>query len=183
MPSSQHALIRRALILFTALSLVVTGVVGTLVVSASDASAGSSFAPRLSSYDQRLANDINRARERAGRAPLQLVAGTTDVAHGWSCTMAWHRQLSHRPNLAWALTRHGSPSWRHLGENVGVATSTDPGLLFRAYMRSAGHRANILNARYHYLGIRTIHAGGRMWNTLDFVDEYRYAYGATRQDC
>lgn len=183
MPSLQHALVRPVLVVLAALALTVTGVAGVLVVTSRDAGAIGSFAPRLSSYDQRLAGDINHARQRAGRSALQLVAGTTDVAHGWSCTMAAHRRLAHRPYLGSALSRHGSPYWRHIGEDVGAVRSSDPNVLFRAYMRSAEHRANILNPRYHYLGIRTIYAGGRRWNTLDFVDEYRYAYGATRQDC
>lgn len=180
MPSLQPALVRAALVSLTTVALSITG---TLFVSTPHAGALASFRPRLTSYDQQLVNDINRARQGHHIASLQLVAGTTDVAHAWSCVMAGHQRVAHRPYLGGALSRHGSPWWRHIGENVAVVRSSDPNVLFHAYMNSYEHRANILNPRYHYLGVRTMHANGREWNTLDFVDEYRYAYGATRQTC
>jgi len=183
MPSLHHALVRPALIPLTTFALLIAAVVGTVFLTTSQAGAVVSFTPRLSSYDQQLVNEINHARARAHRAPLHLVAGTTDVAHGWTCTLARQHRLSHRPYLGHAIGRHGSPYWRHIGENVGAVRSTDPRALFHAYMSSPEHRANILNARYHYIGVRSIRAGGRTWNTLDFVDEYMYRYGAARQDC
>src|SRR3954469_25204968 len=90
------------------------------LVSAGSADAATSSrgpAPRLSSYDARLLHDINAARVAHGRARLVATAGTTDVAHRWSCHMGKWTTLSHRPNLVTAISTHGSGAWHVLGEN------------------------------------------------------------------
>src|SRR3954466_15819857 len=86
--------------------------------------------------------DLNRARSAHGIRRLIVVAGTTDVAHGWSCRLASLRSLAHNPSLASQLASHGSSNWTAYGENVGVVASTaGADALFRAYMNSAPHRA------------------------------------------
>lgn len=163
------------------LSTVATAVAPTTAYASSTTYVGP--APRLSAYDSRLLHDINRARAAHGRAPLTATAGTTDVAHRWSCHMGYYMTLSHRPNLVVALERHGSSAWRVMGENVGVSGGNDADVLFRAYMNSPKHRANILDSGYRYLGIHTELRHGEQWNTLDFVDAYNGRYGATRVTC
>ena len=140
-------------------------------------------APRLSTYDARLLHDINHARAAHGRAPLRATAGTTDVAHRWSCHMGGYTTLSHRPHLVSAISKSGSAAWRVMGENVGVAASSDADVLFHAYMTSPKHRANILDGSYRFLGIHTELRHGERWNTLDFVDRYSGTYGPTRATC
>ena len=56
-------------------------------------------------------------------------------------------------------------------------------MLFRAYMHSPKHRANILDGHYRFVGIHTERRHGQRWNTLDFVDSYSGTYGATRATC
>lgn len=140
-------------------------------------------APHLSTYDARLLHDINRARVAHGRAALRATAGTTDVAHRWSCHMGRWTTLSHRPNLVTAISTSGSSAWHVMGENVGVSSGGDADVLFRAYMNSPKHRANILDSSYRFLGIHTSIRDGQRWNTLDFVDRYSGTYGATRATC
>ena len=82
-----------------------------------------------------------------------------------------------------AISRHGSSDWHTMGENVGDSGSSDPGALFRAYMASPKHRANILETQYRFVGIHTELRHGQWWNTLDFVDSYNGSYGATRATC
>lgn len=137
----------------------------------------------LSSYDSRMLADINHARAAANRRPLTVAAGTTDVAHAWSCAMARHNLLSHRSNLVYAITHRGSAAWGVIGENVGMSSSTSADVLFQAYMHSPEHRANILDRDYRYLGIRTKRVAGISWNTLDFVDAYNNGYGPARVRC
>src|SRR3954468_3763513 len=76
-------------------------------------------APTVSRFDQRLMRDINSARASRGIRRLALVAGTTDVAHRWSCHMAHYGVLLHNPALARALSLHGSHAWTTYGENIG----------------------------------------------------------------
>src|SRR5881398_2054530 len=98
--------------------------------------------PSLSAFDARLLYDINHARTIRGIRALTVVAGTTDVAHGWSCHMAGISLLSHNLRLGAQLATHGSYWWTTYGENVGIVRSTSGAdTLFRAYMnRSSGSR-------------------------------------------
>jgi uncharacterized protein YkwD len=142
----------------------------------------------LSSFDRALLSDINHARSAHGVRTLTAVAGTTDIAHGWSCKLASLRYLEHNPNLGSQLNTHGSYYWTAYGENVGMeSSSAGADALFRAYMASPEHRANILDPDYKYIGIYTKRTSAFRWNTLDFVGRtssaYNYSYGATRKSC
>src|SRR3954454_4821311 len=86
--------------------------------------AAASTTVSLSCFDARLLADINRARSANGIRRLIVVAGTTDVAHGWSCRLASLRSLAHNPSLASQLASHGSANWTAYGENVGMVAST-----------------------------------------------------------
>ena len=156
---------------------------GASPIPESAAHADGARSVRLSSYDAHLFADINQARAQVHRSSLVLAAGTTDVARGWTCTMAANQRLAHRPDLVQAISHHGSPNWTVIGENVGMTGSYDPRVLFGAYMHSAEHRANILDRDYRYVGIHTTRSGGTLWNALDFVDSYSGRYGPTRDTC
>ena len=145
-------------------------------------------APALSQFDARLLADINHARAAHGERALRAVAGTTDVAHGWSCHMAADLTLAHNGRLGSLLDSHGSSLWTTYGENVGYTTATaGADRLFHDYMNSPLHRANILNRSYRYVGIWSKRSNGRRWNTIDFVgstvSSYNYGYGITRRTC
>jgi len=162
-------------------------VAGAVVPMAAPAAATTST-PTLSTFDARLLYDINHARTVRGIRALTVVAGTTDVAHGWSCHMAAFSLLSHDLRLGALLETHGSYWWTTYGENVGMIGSTSGAdSLFRAYMNSPEHRANILDRSYRYVGIWSKRSGGYRYNTIDFVgsaaSSYNYAYGPTRRTC
>jgi uncharacterized protein YkwD len=140
---------------------------------------------RLNTFEARLVVDINNARRSYGLSSLVVTPGTTDVARTWSWRMAGARTLSHNPALVSQLAASGSSAWTTVAENVGYGGSDNPDNLFRAYMNSPGHRANILDTSMRYLGVGTVEAEidgvGYAWNTLDFTDAYSSAYGPTRQ--
>lgn len=125
-----------------------------------------------SSFAARLVQLLNTAREHHGLAPLTVASGTTAVASGWTQRLATDQRLSHNPDLQAQLESHGSKDWTVLAENVGDSDAQDPDGLFDAYMASPEHRANILTAKFRYLGNAVVFAGGRAWNTMDFVDAY-----------
>jgi uncharacterized protein YkwD len=56
-------------------------------------------------------------------------------------------------------------------------------VLFRSYMNSRSHRANILNPRVTVIGIHTKRVSSGAWNVLDFVNNYLDSYGGTRSSC
>jgi len=159
-----------------------------VVVPMAERANASTSTPTLSTFDARLLYDINHARTIRGIRALTVVAGTTDVAHGWSCHLAGVHLLSHNLRLGTQLESHGSYYWTTYGENVGmIGTTAGADSLFRAYMSSPAHRANILDRTFRFIGLWTKSSGGMRWNTMDFVgsaaSSYSYAYGPTRRTC
>ena len=159
------------------------------VAIAPAATAGSSVAGgTLTSFDANLLNLINHVRAAHGLRQLQLAAGTTDVAHGWSCHLASNQTLEHNGALLRQLESHGSQALNAYDENVGMSsTSTGANWLFSAYMHSPEHRANILDPAARYVGIWTKSNNGFRYNTIDFVGSrttsYTATYGAMRAYC
>jgi uncharacterized protein YkwD len=142
----------------------------------------------LSTFDRNLLHDINDARASRGLRRLALAAGTTDVAHQWSCHLARYRTLQHNPNLAADLSSHGSSLWTSYGENIGWQSAGYVAhRMFRAYMHDPSHRANILGQSYRYVGIWSKRHKGRRYNTTDFVgrlaSSYSTSYGGVRASC
>src|SRR3954471_22924750 len=135
---------------------------------------------RLNGYEAALVARINDARRSAGLRSLVVVPGATDVARRWSWHLGHERALSHNPYIARQLERSGSAAWTEIAENVGEASSSDPGSLFRAYMASPPHRANILDSHARFLGVGVVERDGVAWNTLDFTNAYSTRYGRTR---
>jgi uncharacterized protein YkwD len=147
-----------------------------------------SVAASIPSFDSHLLAHINKARARHGLVRVSLAAGTTDVAHGWTCGMADRRLVSHNLRLGSQLETHGSPQWRTYGENVAAQRlALTAGQMFRAYMKSPEHRANILDPSARFVGIWSKRSGHWRYNTIDFVGSnsgaYDSSYGAPRRTC
>ena len=153
---------RRARRIITALLAVLA-----LVASVSEFSPvrGSPAQPEHDEWD--VLNLMNRTRRSAGLAPLAMVDGARRVARSWSAAMAAEGELSHNPNLLSQLEQHFR-EFHRAGENVG--RGNNPGEIHTAFMNSPGHRANILG-EFRYAGVGVVHSGGRMWVTVDFIEQ------------
>src|SRR3954454_8771329 len=125
-----------------------------------------------SSYASRLVQLVNQARQQHGLGSLTVASGTSQVAAAWTAHLDAAQSLSHNPDLRHQLETHGSADWTTYGENVGQGPADDPDALFRAYMNSSEHRANILNTAYRFTGVAVVIDGSTAWNTFDFVDTY-----------
>jgi uncharacterized protein YkwD len=164
-----------------ALAMAATAATGLVVPSGTALAAASNVdTVRLNGFEAGLVADINAARRDAGLRPLTVVAGATDVARRWSWHMAGAQLLSHNPSLVHDLERAGSAAWTSIAENVGEGPAGDPDVLFRAYMNSPPHRANILDGSSHFIGVGVVERDGTAWNTLDFTNAYSSSYGHTR---
>jgi len=66
---------------------------------------------------------------------------------------------------------HGSLAWtsgrRCWGQNVGVGPTTRA--VYRAFMRSAEHRANMLDRCYRRAGYGVVKVHGAVWVTVNFA--------------
>ena len=111
-----------------------------------------------------MARKMNKARRRHGLPPVQLDRHLSRVSRAHTYGMARRRELFHTPvgTLSRRVTR-----WVSLGENVG-RTPRGVRSLHRSFMRSAGHRANILNSAFTYVGVGSVKKGGQLWMTLTF---------------
>ncbi|GGM01565.1 CAP domain-containing protein [Nakamurella endophytica] len=131
---------------------------------------------RLASFDKQLIGLINDARAKNGRAPLQEATGLTSLSVWWSTKMdggSTSYQLAHNPNAWTMVTSYGASNRTSWGENVAWSSSTGTSAqeIFTAYMNSPGHRANILSAAYHYVGVGTVGGTRGLWNTTEFTDK------------
>lgn len=98
-------------------------------------------------------NKINAARKAAGVPALQRINCLDRVAQDWSYAMSAYTYLAHNPNNQKHVDDRCNPlRWTHLGENVGKS-STGSSSLFNAFMKSSGHKANILNRNFTHVGV------------------------------
>jgi uncharacterized protein YkwD len=123
--------------------------------------------------------NVNRARH--GLRPLRLNRRLSAAARRHSRAMARRHFFSHNSlNGSSFLDRirrtgylRGARSWT-VGENIayGSGRLSTPRAIGRAWMNSAGHRANILSRSFHAIGIGiaagTPSGGGGATYTTDF---------------
>lgn len=116
--------------------------------------------------EQDLTNQINASRAQNGARALVPNATITFKAAGWAQHMASTRQLVHS-NLA---DQNNLP-WRGLAENIGsFPQSWSVSQMNNMFMNSAGHRANMLNGNYNYIGIGMVtDATGQTWVAEEFM--------------
>ncbi|MDQ1486532.1 MAG: hypothetical protein QOJ62_2225 [Actinomycetota bacterium] len=139
-------------------------------VSMAVAALGASTAlatPALAGPSGDLASATNNSRAAAHLPALQLNGQLSAVAQAWANRLAAAGALSHNPALRSQVT-----GWTVLGENVGMAG--DIPTVQAAFMASAAHRANILDARYTQMGVgsaSSINASCKcavLWVVVDF---------------
>jgi uncharacterized protein YkwD len=172
---------RRPARLLATLAIAATAAAGLAVPQTTAYAAASNVdAVRLNGFEAALVADINAARRAAGIRALTVVPGTTDVARRWAWRMAGAQSLYHNPSLVRDLERAGSAAWTSIAENVGEGPAGDPDVLFRAYMNSPPHRANILDGSQRFIGVGVVERNGTAWNTVDFTNSYSSKYGHTR---
>ncbi len=110
---------------------------------------------------------VNAIRRRAGLYSLGTDTYLARFASGRSAAMAAERRLTHRGWEA-ALRRAGLVD-DALGENVAYNYDT-PREVVDAWMRSPGHRGNILRPNFKRIGIGcVIDPRGHRWWTQDFA--------------
>ena len=122
---------------------------------------------------QKLTNDLfarlNAERQARGLAALQWDGDLARVASDWSAQMASSGDFSHR-DLGSASSLPGMAKFSALGENIAWVEGY-PSMgnqLHVGWMRSEGHRANMLQRGFDSVGIGVVCSGGRAWATQNF---------------
>ena len=107
-------------------------------------------------------NEMNADRSANHLRGLPTHPQLNAKAQAWAEKLARDGKLSHS-NLA-----SGAPScWRGLGENVGYGGSA--AAVQDAYMRSTGHRANVLSSKWAWVGVGHARAGNRTYTVQVFM--------------
>ena len=115
-----------------------------------------------SSEQADVANLVNQTRAQYGRSYLRDNLQLDEKAQAWAEHLARYNTLSHS-DLPSGITYH----WRALAENVGYGGSISQ--VHTAYMNSPGHRANILDPRWNYLGTGVAWRGNRVFTVHVFM--------------
>ena len=112
---------------------------------------------------RKLISLTNAARRNDGARPLDVKWRLSKDAIRHSRRMAERHSVYHTVDLY----RHVRP-WRPSvwGENVGMAGTVRR--MHRLFMRSSGHRSNILRRGFSNIGVGVIRRGGRVWATVMF---------------
>jgi uncharacterized protein YkwD len=143
--------VRSVLLVF---GLASTLYVGLLAGTPASASTATSLEAAMLRY-------VNATRVVHGLRALPVNGDLTYYAHKQALAMAGRHALYHA-NMSsiccyWALA-----------QNVGYGSTLVK--VHLAFLRSAGHRANILNPRWDGAGMGVVSSGGYLWVTEDFRD-------------
>ncbi len=110
----------------------------------------------------RILTEVNSARASAGLTPLAANVHLDRVATDWSVAQASAGKMSHNPNYAAQM-----PSgWSAAAENV--ASGYAPTAVMTAWLKSSGHRANILSTAATHIGIGVACRGTVTYYTQNF---------------
>jgi len=99
----------------------------------------------------------NAERDKHSIVALKEDSDLMKFAQSHADWMASNRRLQHQ-NLGKIRG-----NWRIRGENIASGQTSESGVM-RSWMRSSGHRANILNRRYTHMGFGAAKSkGGRLY--------------------
>lgn len=140
------------------LTWVLVGVmVATALFTPSGLTDASANAPkyRFQKSEKCFMRKVNRVRAQNGQRRLNWDKQLGYVARRHAKTMANQGGVWHDQSLGRRVTR-----WRSLGQNTGAGGRCKK--LFRSFMDSAPHRANILGG-WRFMGVGTRWEGGRLY--------------------
>jgi len=125
----------------------------------------------LTADEQKMLDLVNAERKKAGVEPLQIDMRLVEISRKKSQDMIDNHYFDHTsPTYGTpfdALKANGI-SYGYAGENIAGAPTVDRA--HSALMASPGHKANILNPNYNYIGIGIVDGGpyGKMF-TQTFI--------------
>jgi uncharacterized protein YkwD len=171
--------LRYATVILAAALLATVVAVSISVVNPKEANAASAVRTcgggtiKLNAKEERTLRLHNQERRSRGLRALCVHPKLTKAARAHSTSMIKKDYFGHG-SVGRRLKRHGY-NWRVYGENIagGTGRYASPRNTFRRWMRSSGHRANILDRRFREIGIGTAtgnykgHRGYTMY-TVDF---------------
>jgi hypothetical protein len=139
-------------------------------VAAAGTPTGMTPPPSSNVAEQFLLNAANRSRADHGLSTLRLDPTLAQAARFHALQMAEHRDISHQFEGEPDLMQRGAQAGVHFSlitENV--AESPDSSIVHDLWMRSAGHRENLLDPEVDSIGIAVVSRGNRFYAVEDFA--------------
>jgi uncharacterized YkwD family protein len=126
---------------------------------------------RLSSDEQKMLEMVNAERKKAGVEPLKIDMSLVEISRKKSMDMIDKKYFGHTSptyGTPFDALKNNGISYRYAGENIAGASTVEQA--HKALMQSPGHRANILNPNFNFIGIGIVDGGpyGKMY-TQTFI--------------
>ncbi|MFE5815669.1 CAP domain-containing protein [Streptomyces sp. NPDC056479] len=134
-----------------------------LVVPAAAASPSASAEPGVASVQKTVVELTNAERAKVGCPALKIRPALHKAAQRHSADMAKHDFVGHTGSggstMVSRVEAAGYTGWSSLAENVAADQATAKGVV-KGWMRSPGHRANILNCSLRHIGVGHVKKSG-----------------------
>jgi len=124
--------------------------------------AASLLAACLGPSQSEVLSELNSDRNANRYSTLSVHGEAQRKAQAWAEKLARENKLYHS-----TLSDGINSKWCSLGENVGYGPSITS--VQEAYMRSSGHRANILNSKWNGVGVGYAKNGNRVFTVQVFI--------------
>jgi uncharacterized protein YkwD len=118
---------------------------------------------------QELFARLNAERQARGLRTLKWDDSLANMASDWTEHMASTKDFAHR-DLGAASSLPGISKFSALGENIAWVEGypNEAMQLHTGWMKSEGHRSNMLQPGFDSVGIAVVCSGGRAWATQNF---------------
>jgi len=120
--------------------------------------------------EQELFRYTNQARAQAGAPPLEWNQWLAQAAREHAQSMVARGELSHQvPGEPALRERLIATGLRFDASAENIAFGDTPSEIHQSWMKSPGHRTNLLNPRYNAIGIVVMRRGDSLWAVEDFA--------------
>jgi len=123
-----------------------------------------------SSEEQQAVSLLNKDRAANGLPALKANSQLTRLAENYALDMAKRGFFSHNNpegQSPFDRMKQAGISYKTAGENLAINTSVSAAET--AFMKSSGHRANILDSSYTEVGIGVVHSNGSVYVVQEFI--------------
>ncbi|GAA5032809.1 CAP domain-containing protein [Microbacterium fluvii] len=129
--------------------------------------------------EQQVVALINKQRAKAGLPALKSYGAITSAAESWAKHLKTKKIFAHSSS-AWRSAKIGASGWKSSGENL-AAGQTSAAAAVSAWMKSSGHKANILGKSYKGVGVGYVKGGpyGHYWVVIFGVAKPAIKKGST----
>jgi uncharacterized YkwD family protein/spore coat assembly protein SafA len=124
----------------------------------------------VKNVEEQVLHLVNEERKKIGLRPLEMDWELQRVARTKSQDMAQKGYFSHQSptyGSPFAMMKQFGISYKMAGENIASGQRT-PQEVMASWMKSPGHRANILKPEYTHIGVGYFRGGsyGHMWTQM-----------------